>query len=63
MQQETVTIQQEIKIEYNTGKARKAAIARLLKDTNWIVVSEGAILNLPEKYVLAKTENIKLVNQ
>lgn len=60
---EKITIQQEIEIEYEEASSREAAIARLLEDTNWIVVFYGYIENLPIKYKLIKTNNISIVSE
>ena len=60
MKEETIIVQQKIKITYNNDKARTLAIAKLLHDTDWMVVSDGAIENKSEKYTLSKTKDISI---
>jgi hypothetical protein len=57
-----ITIKQDIQIEFENEESRKAAIAQILGNTNWIHVSYGRIQNLPIQYNLQKTDNISIVS-
>ena len=59
---ETITIAQDILIDYNCEEGRMKAIQAVKKDTNWVAFSEGYLSGESVKYSCCKTANIRVIS-